>query len=57
MCIYIYKYIYIYTHTYIYYIHTYICIYVTGDRHTYCPKQQTKETVMQRSQIQGTSLH
>ena len=53
MCVYIYIYIY----TYIYYIHTYICIYVTGDRHTYCPKQQTQETVMQRSQLQGTSLH
>ena len=26
-------------------------------RHTYCPKQQIKETAMQRSQMQGTSLH
>ena len=26
-------------------------------RYTYCPKQQTKLTAMQGSQIQGTSLH
>ena len=26
-------------------------------RHTYCPKQQIKETTMQMSELQGTSLH
>ena len=26
-------------------------------KHTYCSKQQIKETAMQRSQIQGASLH
>ena len=31
------------------------CTYCTW-RHSYCPKQQTKKTTLQRSQIQGTSL-